>query len=74
MRIQRGERHAVEPRQVSAEAKKNDQEQPLGVHPIHLYCSPEESAEVGVPALAGILLIEPPKGGTPAGHFKPRAV
>ena len=34
----------------------------------------EESAEVGVPALAGILAKEPPKGGTPAGHFKPRTV
>ena len=36
-----------------------------------LYCVREESAEVGVPALAGILVKEPPKGGTPAGHFKP---
>ena len=31
----------------------------------------EEPTEAGVPALAGILVKEPPKGGTPAGHFKP---
>ena len=29
------------------------------------YCPRKESAEVGVPALAGNLAKEPPKGGTP---------
>ena len=31
--------------------------------------SREKSAEVGVPALAGIRAKEPPKGGTPTGDF-----
>jgi hypothetical protein len=39
-----------------------------------IHCTREEMADAGVPALAGIRAKEPPKGGTPAANFQPRAV
>ncbi len=39
-----------------------------------IYCPREAMADAGVPALAGIRAKEPPKGGTPAANFQPRAV